>query len=69
MKTFDHVEDEVMGNVLKVIEGDKIWWVMPDSNSGRWLEYLRYTAWVEAGNSPEDFWVSEGNTAEVIEEP
>jgi hypothetical protein len=27
-----------------------------DPNNSDYAEYLRYAAWVEAGNKPEDFW-------------
>ena len=27
-----------------------------DPNNSDYAEYLRYTAWVEAGNDPDEFW-------------
>ena len=46
------LEKSVPSEMLKVTEGEKIWWVTPNSNSRRWREYLE--------------WMSEGNTPEVI---
>ena len=61
MKTYELITDEISGGMLKVTEGEKVWWVTPNSNSSRWAEYLRYTEWVEAGNDPDEFWTqSEG---------
>jgi hypothetical protein len=31
-------------------------WIPTDPNNGDYAEYLRYTAWVEAGNDPDEFW-------------
>ena len=55
MKTYELISDEASGTTLKVTEGEKAWWVSSE-NSPRWQEYLRYTAWVEAGNDPAEFW-------------
>jgi len=42
----------------------------PDNPSNPdYAEYLRYTAWVEAGNDPEQFWVAEGNEPTQLEQP
>ena len=31
-------------------------WIPTDPANSDYAEYLRYTAWVDAGNAPEDFW-------------
>jgi hypothetical protein len=58
MKTYEIVEDE-QGSILKVTEGDSVWWVEVDGGSTRWEEYLRYTAWLDEGNDPDEFWNNE----------
>ena len=56
MKNYEIIEGDIQP-VLKVTEeGGKVWWVEMNSTSSRYQEYLRYTAWVEAGNNPEEFW-------------
>jgi hypothetical protein len=56
MKTYEIV-DSPIDPILKVTEENgKIWWVEIGSTSKRYQEYLRYTAWVEAGNNPDEFW-------------
>jgi len=56
MKEYELKTIEEGYQVLKVTEGEKVWTVELDSGSPRYAEYLRYTAWVEAGNDPEEFW-------------
>jgi hypothetical protein len=56
MKEYELVTVEEGYQQLKVTEGEKTWTVELYSTSPRLQEYLRYTAWVEAGNNPEDFW-------------
>ena len=55
MITFELVDCGTDGTFLKTTEGGKTWWVS-SQDSPRWKQYLLYTAWVEAGNAPEDFW-------------
>lgn len=31
-----------------------------DPANRHYAEYLRYTAWVEAGNDPDEFWTQDG---------
>ena len=67
MKTYELVPNE-FGNSLKMIDANQVeWWIPLDPANSDYAEYLRYTAWVEAGNSPEDFWVAEGDTAETLD--
>jgi len=68
MKTYELISDDVQGDMLLVTEGEKVWWVTPNSDSPRWAEYLRYTAWVEAGNNPEDFWTRDLDSPEGLEQ-
>ena len=58
--TYDEIlDEEITTQILKVTEGEKVTWVSTESGSSRYAEYLRYTAWVEAGNNPEDFWTQD----------
>ena len=65
MKNYELVTNEGI-QMLKVTEGEKVWWVTPNSTSRRWTEYLRYTEWVEAGNNPEDFWDRSDDLNETV---
>ena len=61
MISFEIEEVEIDGveenpKVIKKIIDGKIWSQPLKENQGFHAEYLRYTAWVEAGNNPEDFW-------------
>jgi hypothetical protein len=56
MKTYELITDELGGQMVKATEGEKTLWIPLDPNNSDYAEYLRYTAWVEAGNKPEDFW-------------
>lgn len=60
MKTYELVTGEIGGQVLRATEGEKIYWIPLDAANRHYAEYLRYTAWVEAGNDPDDFWTQEG---------
>ena len=49
--------NDPIGSILKRTHSDGIvWWIPTDPANSDYAEYLRYTAWVEAGNKPEDFW-------------
>ena len=49
------IENE-FGSVVKRTDADgKVWWIPTDPNNSDYAQYLRYTAWVEAGNNPEEF--------------
>ena len=55
MKTYEVVEAD-FGTILKATEEEKILWIPLDPANSDYAEYLRYTAWVEAGNDPDEFW-------------
>ena len=60
MKSFEIVEMELGAKVLVTTLPDKRKsYTTVGSGSRQWTEYLRYTAWVEAGNNPEDFWTQD----------
>jgi hypothetical protein len=63
MKTYELIETED-GLAIKVGDGEKITWIPTDPNNSDYAEYLRYTAWVEAGNDPDEFW-AQSDTLEV----
>jgi hypothetical protein len=46
-------------SVIKATEGEKILWIPTDPNNSDYAEYLRYTAWVDEGNDPDEFWTQE----------
>jgi len=56
MKTYELIENEISGTILKATEGEKITWIPLDLNNSDYAEYLRFTEWVEAGNDPDEFW-------------
>ena len=56
MKTYELIKLEE-GSVVKATEGEKTLWIPTDPANSDYAEYLRYTEWVEAGNTPEDFWI------------
>lgn len=55
MRTYEIVQEE-FGFSVKATQGDKTLWIPSDPANSDYAEYLRYTAWVEAGKKPEDFW-------------
>ena len=59
MRTYKLIIDELGGEILKATEGEKNLWIPLDPRNSHYAEYLRYTAWVEAGNKPEDFWTQQ----------
>ena len=58
MKTYELVTSEI-GSAIKATEGEKESWIPLDPANSDYAEYLRYTAWVEAGNDPDEFWSQE----------
>jgi hypothetical protein len=34
-------------------------WIPLDPRNSDYAEYLRYTAWVDEGNDPDEFWTQE----------
>ena len=61
MKTYEIIEKRSVINVVSTdTSGNKIFIPLDPANSD-YAEYLRYNAWVEAGNDPDEFWTqSEG---------
>jgi hypothetical protein len=51
MKTY-----ELLDEVLKSTIGEQITWIPLDPANSDYAEYLSFTAWVEAGNDPNEFW-------------
>jgi hypothetical protein len=67
MKTYELIEGE-LGSTLKRTESDgRVWWIPLDPNNSDYAEYLRYTAWIEAGNDPDEFWAQSDDFAETEE--
>jgi hypothetical protein len=61
MKTYEVINADVGEQILLMTEGDKTKYVPMHPSNRHYAEYLRYTAWVEAGNDPSEFWTqSEG---------
>lgn len=68
MKTYEIVTNE-FGNTVKVtLQDGRILWLPNDPANSDYAEYLRYTEWVEAGNTPEDFWTQTDELTEPKEE-
>ena len=54
---FEWIETEFDGiQLIKIEDSGKVWNVPENPSNRYYAEYLRYTAWVEAGNDPEEFW-------------
>lgn len=53
MKTYTILEN---GIIQRTDLDGKIWSIPADPANSDYAEYLRYTAWVEAGNDPDEFW-------------
>ena len=49
MKTYELIQNQE-GSVIKATEGEKESWIPLDPANSDYAEYLRYTAWVEAGH-------------------
>jgi hypothetical protein len=57
MKSYEILETESGGQIIKVTENEKEILLVPlDPANSDYAEYLRYTEWVEAGNDPDEFW-------------
>ena len=52
-------EPQLEGAVIKATQGETILWIPLDPANSDYAEYLRFTAWVEAGNDPDEFWTNE----------
>lgn len=58
MKTYEVIEIDGE-EMLKATEGKETLWIPMNPANSDYAEYLRYTAWVDEGNNPEDFWKQE----------
>jgi len=47
---------EEMQSVKRTNKDGSETWIPLDPANSDYAEYLRYTAWVEAGNDPDEFW-------------
>ena len=54
--TYELIENEDGIFIKKISSEGKTWWIPLDPANSDYAEYLRYTAWVEAGNEPDEFW-------------
>ena len=59
MKTYELQATDFGSEMVKATEGEKELWIPLDPANSDYAEYLRYTAWVEAGNDPDEFWTQE----------
>jgi hypothetical protein len=55
MRTYELIETDE-GATIKATEGEKMLWIPTDPNNSDYAEYLRYTAWLDEGNDPDEFW-------------
>ena len=57
MKKYEVISHEDGSQLINAtIEGLGNYWIPLDPANSDYAEYLRYTAWVEAGNDPSEFW-------------
>jgi hypothetical protein len=56
MKNYEVIEHDEGHTIKATLPDETIMWIPNDPANSDYAEYLRYTAWVEAGNKPEDFW-------------
>ena len=56
MKTYELITHPDGAKIILRSDGA---WIPLDPRNSDYAEYLRYTAWVEAGNNPEDFWTQD----------
>jgi hypothetical protein len=59
MKTYELLENELGGTLVKATEGERVIWIPTDPANSDYAEYLRYEAWVAEGKKPADFWKQE----------
>jgi len=59
IKTFELVTFGESTHLKVTMESGKVWWATTSEENPYYAEYLRYTAWVEAGNDPDEFWEQE----------
>jgi hypothetical protein len=68
MKNYELIETEGSATLRATLPDETVMWIPTDPANGDYAEYLRYTAWVEAGNKPEDFWTADTMSAEKEKE-
>jgi hypothetical protein len=61
MKTYNLEETDFGLQLTRTDPNGQVWSIPMIAENSDYAEYLRYTAWVEAGNNPDEFWTqSEG---------
>ena len=53
------VEETDLGTVIYYEQNDVRYSFSTDPNNSDYAEYLAYTAWVNEGNDPDEFWNNE----------
>ena len=56
---YELIENEEGATIKRTDAEGKVWWIPTDPNNSDYAEYLRYTAWVDEGNDPDEFWNQE----------
>ena len=57
MKTYELITFEDGGQSVKYTRENGVYGFIPtDPANSDYAEYLRFTAWVDAGNDPDEFW-------------
>ena len=56
MKNYEVLTDVFGDKIIKTTNGNKQTFIPLDPANSDYAEYLRYAAWVEAGNDPDEFW-------------
>jgi hypothetical protein len=60
MKIYKLVTDSFGFQSIERVQDSVVSYIPLDPSNSDYAEYLRYTAWVEAGNDPDEFWTTEG---------
>jgi hypothetical protein len=58
MKIYTLTDDEFGQTLTRTDPDGTVWGIPFDPANSDYAEYLRYTAWVEAGNDPDEFWTN-----------
>jgi hypothetical protein len=59
MKTYELITGEYLDTIKATLEDGTQLHIPTDPANSDYAEYLAFTAWVEAGNDPDEFWVSD----------
>ena len=59
MKSYEWIELGESKVLQSTDESGKNWQIPTDPANSQYAEYLRYTAWVDEGNDPDEFWTVE----------